>query len=57
MNSKIIKLILIIPMLCLAFLSAKECILSSQIYYKVLMGIFFLFFIYESMRIYLIKSK
>lgn len=57
MNPKISKLILIIPMLGLSFLCAKECILSSEIDYKVLMGIFFLFFIYESTRIFLIKSK
>jgi hypothetical protein len=57
MNNKLIKLILILSMLSLAFFSAKECILSSENYYKILMGLFFLFFLYESMRIYLIKTK
>jgi hypothetical protein len=51
------KLILIIAMISLAFLSAKECILSSEIYYKILMGIFFLFFLYEAVKIYSIKTK
>jgi hypothetical protein len=57
MRPKIIKLVLIISMLCLAFLSAKECILSSENYYKILMSIFFLFFLYEAMKIYSIKTK
>jgi len=56
-ESKIIKLILVISMLSLAFFTGKECILSTLIYYKILMGSFFLFFIYEAMRIYSIKTK
>lgn len=54
---KIIKLILIISMLSLAFFTGKECILSTLIYYKIIMGIFFLFFLNEAIRIYSIKTK
>jgi hypothetical protein len=57
MRTKMIKLILILSMISLAFLTAKECILSSENYYKILMGIFFLFFLYEAVKIYSIKTK
>ena len=52
-----IKLILIIPMIILSVFIFSQLILEDDIIFKILYGIFGSFFIYEPIRISMIKTK
>jgi hypothetical protein len=57
MKSITIKLILIIPMFILSGFIFSEMISEDDIIFKILYGITGSFFIYESVRIAMIKTK
>lgn len=57
MKPTTIKLILIIPMIILSGFIFSQLILEDDIIFKILYGITGCFFIYESIRITMIKTK